>query len=65
MPVLCIDVEIILLIAKKNDTMAKINHLERKEIWVFLSHSNEDYEKVRRVRNIQTWCYVEGLQVLG
>lgn len=45
--------------------MAKINHLERKEIWVFLSHSNEDYEKVRRVRNIQTWCYVEGLQVLG
>lgn len=32
--------------------MAKINHLERKEIWVFLSHSNEDYEKVRRVRNM-------------
>ena len=23
-----------------------------KEIWIFLSHSNEDYEKVRRVRNI-------------
>lgn len=23
-----------------------------KEIWVFLSHSNEDYEKVRRVRNM-------------
>lgn len=25
---------------------------ETKEIWIFLSHSNEDYEKVRRVRNI-------------
>lgn len=23
-----------------------------REIWIFLSHSNEDYEKVRRVRNI-------------
>lgn len=25
---------------------------ENKEIWIFLSHSNEDYERVRRVRNI-------------
>lgn len=24
----------------------------QKEIWVFLSHSNEDYEKVRLVRNM-------------
>ena len=24
---------------------------QNKEIWIFLSHSNEDYEKVRRVRN--------------
>ena len=23
-----------------------------KEVWIFLSHSNEDYEKVRRIRNI-------------
>ena len=29
-----------------------INSLENKEIWIFLSHSNEDYEKVRRVRNM-------------
>lgn len=27
-------------------------HSENKEIWIFLSHSNEDYERVRRVRNI-------------
>lgn len=29
-----------------------MNHLDNKEIWIFLSHSNEDYEKVRRVRNM-------------
>lgn len=28
------------------------NQESNKEIWIFLSHSNEDYEKVRRVRNI-------------
>ena len=22
------------------------------EVWVFLSHSNKDYEKVRRIRNL-------------
>lgn len=26
--------------------------MDEKEIWVFLSHSNEDYDKVRRVRNM-------------
>lgn len=25
---------------------------ENNEIWVFLSHSNKDYEKVRQVRNM-------------
>lgn len=25
---------------------------ENKEIWIFLSHSNHDYEKVRKVRNM-------------
>lgn len=25
---------------------------QNKEIWIFLSHSNEDYDKVRRVRNM-------------
>lgn len=24
----------------------------KKDIWIFLSHSNEDYEKVRKVRNM-------------
>lgn len=28
------------------------NSLENKEIWIFLSHSHEDFEKVRRVRNM-------------
>ena len=26
--------------------------VENNEIWVFLSHSNKDYEKVRQVRNL-------------
>lgn len=25
---------------------------QNKEIWIFLSHSNEDYDKVRKVRNM-------------
>lgn len=27
-------------------------HTNQKEIWIFLSHSNKDYEKVRQVRNM-------------
>lgn len=27
-------------------------HTAQKEIWIFLSHSNKDYEKVRQVRNM-------------
>lgn len=26
--------------------------MTEKEIWIFLSHSNEDYDKVRKVRNM-------------
>lgn len=29
-----------------------MRHLSEKEIWVFLSHSHKDFEKVRKVRNL-------------
>ena len=25
--------------------------LEQKEIWIFLSHSSDDFDKVRKIRN--------------
>lgn len=34
-----------------NIFLKKMNKLD-KEIWVFLSHSNKDYDKVKEVRNM-------------
>ena len=28
-----------------------MNHADDKEIWIFLSHSNKDFAKVRLIRN--------------
>lgn len=32
--------------------MKQISNIQENEIWIFLSHSNDDYETVRRVRNV-------------
>ena len=34
-----------------NNLCAKMNKDENKEIWIFLSHSNKDFAKVRLIRN--------------